>query len=122
LLDFGISTFVDDDGTSSRSGALGTPEYASPEQLRGEAPAPSWDVWALGVMAFEAAVGVRPVACLSAMLAGRHTAVGGAWNGPALQRLTPALATLFGDALSLDAAQRPQTAAAFLDRLRRALH
>lgn len=121
LLDFGMSTFVADQGTASRSGVLGTPEYAPPEQIRGEAPAPSWDVWALSVMAYEAAVGVRPVACMSAVLAGRLAAVDGAWNGPALQRLTPPLATLFGDALSLDAAQRPQTPSAFLDRLRRAL-
>ncbi len=40
LLDFGISTFVDDQGTSSRSGVLGTPEYAAPEQIRGEPPSP----------------------------------------------------------------------------------
>jgi hypothetical protein len=121
LLDFGISTFVDDQGTSSRSGVLGTPEYAAPEQIRGESPAPSWDVWALSVMAFEAAVGVRPIACVSAVLGGRLASADGAWNGPALQRLTPALAMLFGDALSLDSAQRPQTPSAFLDRLRRAL-
>jgi hypothetical protein len=121
LLDFGISTFVDGQGTSSRSGTLGTPEYAAPEQLRGQAPAPSWDVWALSVMAFEAAVGVRPIACVSAALPGRLAAGDGAWNEPALQRLTPALAALFTDALSLDPAQRPQTPSAFLDRLRRAL-
>ena len=121
LLDFGISTFVDDQGTSSRSGVLGTPEYAAPEQIRGEAPGPSWDLWALSVMAFEAAVGVRPIACVSVALAGRVAAADGAWNGPALQRLTPALAALFADALSLDPAQRPQTPSAFLDRLRRAL-
>lgn len=121
LLDFGISTFADDQGTPSRSGALGTPEYAAPEQIRGEAPGPAWDVWALSVMAFEAAVGVRPVACVSVALAGRLGAADGAWNGPALQRLTPPLAALFADALSLDPAQRPQTPSSFLDRLRRAL-
>ena len=121
LLDFGISTFIDDQSTSSRSGGLGTPEYAPPEQIRGEVPAPSWDVWALSIMAFEAAVGVRPIACVSAVLAGQVAAADGAWNGPALQRLTPPLAALFGDALSLDAAQRPQTPSAFLDRLRGAL-
>jgi serine/threonine-protein kinase len=120
LLDFGISTFVGDQGTSSRTGVLGTPEYAPPEQIRGEPPTPAWDVWALSIMAFEAAVGLRPVACVSAALAG-PLAADGPWNGPALHRLTPALATLFADALSLDTAQRPQSASAFFDRLRRAL-
>jgi hypothetical protein len=120
LLDFGISTFVDDQGTS-RSGVLGTPEYAAPEQIRGEAPEPSWDIWALSVMAFEAVVGVRPIACVSVALTSRVAGPDDAWNGPALQRLTPRLATLFADALALDSTQRPQTASAFLHRLRRAL-
>jgi hypothetical protein len=121
LLDFGISTFVDGQGTSSRSGVLGTPEYAPPEQIRGEAPTTLWDVWALSVMAFEATVGVRPIACVSVALAGGLATTDGAWNGPALQRLTPRLATLFAEALSLNPAKRPQTPSAFLDRLRRAL-
>lgn len=121
LLDFGISTFVDDGGTSSRSGVLGTPEYAAPEQIRGEAPSPSWDLWALSVMAFEAIVGVRPLACVSMALAGGPGARRDTWNGAALEQLTPALATLFSDALSLDPARRPGTPSAFLDRLRRAL-
>jgi len=120
LVDFGISTFVDDQSTSARSGVLGTPEYAAPEQIRGEPPSPSWDVWALSVMAFEAAVGVRPIACVSSALAGQRQG-DDAWSGPALQRLTPPLARLFGEALSLDPAQRHQTPAAFFAGLQQAL-
>ena len=96
LLDFGISTFVNSDETTSRSGALqGTPEYASPEQIRGEVPNASWDIWALGVMAFESVVGVRPVACVSVALSADARTVDGRWSEPALQRLTPALCRLF---------------------------
>jgi eukaryotic-like serine/threonine-protein kinase len=115
LLDFGISTFVDNEGTTSRSSALmGTPEYASPEQVRGDPPAATWDVWALAVMAFEAVVGVRPVACVSMALEGRTTVVGATWTGPALERLSPPLVPFFARALSLDCAIRPHTAQEFL--------
>ena len=87
----------------------------------GEPPSPSWDVWALSVMAFEAAVGVRPIACVSLALAGHGPATGDGWSGPALQRLTPPLARLFGEALSVDPARRPPTPSAFLAGLQQAL-
>ena len=119
LLDFGISTFVDDDGTTSRSGAqMGTPEYASPEQVRGDQPAPTWDVWALAVMAFEAVVGVRPVACVSLALEGRTTVVGAAWTGPALERLSPPMVPFFARALSLDSRHPAAHRAGIPPRLR----
>ena len=118
LLDFGISTFVNSDETTSRSGALqGTPEYASPEQIRGEVPNASWDIWALGVMAFESVVGVRPVACVSVALSADARTVDGRWSEPALQRLTPELAAFFGRALAVDAGARPRTPADFLHGL-----
>jgi eukaryotic-like serine/threonine-protein kinase len=119
LLDFGISTFVNDDGT--RSGALlGTPEYASPEQIRGDVPRPSWDMWALGVMAFEAAVGMRPVACVSMALVGAMATEELPWSGPALQRLPSPLAAFFARALSIDPTERPKTPGDFFTALRQA--
>jgi eukaryotic-like serine/threonine-protein kinase len=121
LLDFGISTFIHDARTGPRSGVLGTPEYAAPEQIRGEVPAASWDVWALSVMAFEAVVGMRPVACVSLALAGQLSPGDTGWNDPALRRLTPPLATVFGRALSLDPAERPPSPSVFLERLQEAL-
>ena len=72
-------------------------------------------------MAFEAAVGVRPIACVSLALAGHGPATGDGWSGPALQRLTPPLARLFGEALSVDPARRPPTPSAFLAGLHQAL-
>src|SRR5689334_21134715 len=36
------------------------PDYASPEQLRGDAPAPSTDVYSLGVLLFELLCGSHP--------------------------------------------------------------
>ena len=120
LLDFGIATVVDSQ-SGTRIGALGTPEYAAPEQIRGESPQRSWDVWALAVIAFEALVGMRPVACVS-MALGRGISEGGtSWNDGALSRLTPPLAAVFGKALSLDPRQRYETPTTLLTDLSMAL-
>jgi non-specific serine/threonine protein kinase/serine/threonine-protein kinase len=68
LLDFGIAKIVSADGeaetaTVTRSGQrLMTPEYASPEQIRGEPVSTVSDVYALGVMLYELLTGVQPFA------------------------------------------------------------
>jgi eukaryotic-like serine/threonine-protein kinase len=70
ILDFGIAKVMSNTqaGTvgETRAGVmLGTPQYMAPEQLRGEAPGPSWDLWALGVMACEMLTGRHPFASLA---------------------------------------------------------
>jgi serine/threonine-protein kinase len=66
LLDFGIAKlldpeFGDDAAVRTRaSERLMTPEYASPEQIRGEAVTTSTDVHALGVLLYELLTAQRP--------------------------------------------------------------
>jgi serine/threonine protein kinase/tetratricopeptide (TPR) repeat protein len=65
LLDFGIAKLLGPDESGDVTMALGgmqmfTPQYASPEQVLGEAIAAAADTYVLGVILYELLTGVRP--------------------------------------------------------------
>ncbi|MEZ4589375.1 MAG: serine/threonine-protein kinase [Gemmatimonadales bacterium] len=64
LLDFGIAKLLDPElgvGEATETGGrLMTPEYASPEQVRGEPVGTASDVYQLGVLLYELLTGRRP--------------------------------------------------------------
>ncbi len=131
ILDFGIAKFVrprqDPEATVSNLDTdpgrfVGTPAYASPEQLLAKSPDPGWDVWALGVIAYEALTGVRPFTGApsrewrDAMKAGRFT--------PICQHLPNAPAgwqSFFERCFAPEPRERPRSAKAFLEELQRTL-
>jgi eukaryotic-like serine/threonine-protein kinase len=100
IVDFGIARPLDAGSESldrlTRDGALvGTPRYMAPEQLAGGPPAPSWDIWALAVIAFEMLTGAHPFG------ERRHGL-----------NIPPPLERFFARALSAQAADRFSTARA----------
>jgi serine/threonine protein kinase/Tfp pilus assembly protein PilF len=63
LLDFGVAKLLERPPEESVTRVYGralTPEYASPEQINGEEPQKTSDVYSLGVMLYELVCGVRP--------------------------------------------------------------
>ncbi len=66
ITDFGIARALhsngrqEDSSVTSRVGFIGTPAYMAPEQLTGGALSPATDIYALGVVLYEALTGTVP--------------------------------------------------------------
>lgn len=122
VLDFGIARMLAegeglavDAFETTGSFLAGTLPYMSPEQLRGERPSPTWDLWALSVVAFEMLTGRHPFAGLPVVTAPRA-------GGPGDRALAPlALVKMFDRLLSPDPVDRPASAPALIAALEGAL-
>jgi non-specific serine/threonine protein kinase/serine/threonine-protein kinase len=62
LVDFGIAKLLDQDRTDATATAMPfmTPDYASPEQVRGVAVSTATDIYSLGVVLYQLLTGRRP--------------------------------------------------------------
>ncbi len=122
VLDFGISAGAERSESQARltipGHALGTPEYMAPEQAKGKDATEAFDLYALGVMLFEALVGEPPFVSnnLVEIMARKSTE-----RAPSLAEKRPdlprQLIQLVDDCLEIDPAKRPSSARDFLIRL-----
>ena len=121
VLDFGIVKVLSDRASTMQletgiGAMVGTPRYMAPEQLRGGTPDPSWDVWALALVAYEMLTGVHPFAALALGVPGAEPSARPAWGGD--DGLVPvAWRPFFSRWLSVEPAGRPADARALFDEL-----
>src|SRR3954462_3233672 len=110
LLDFGLAQMVEAETLTAQGDVPGTLAYISPERLSGGESTPAADVWAIGVMLWEALAGRHPFWHTSMLDPARASAEG----APSLATLRPdlpkGLVQLVDRALTLDPAKRPTAA------------
>ena len=135
LLDFGIAKLLEDETTAGEAteltrdgGRVLTPEYAAPEQLRGEAITTATDVYALGVLLYQLLSGRHPTSPASgtsaevvrATLETDAQVLSRAATTPDLRRLLQGdLDNITAQALRKLPSERYGTVAAFAEDLRR---
>ena len=127
VLDFGIAAWAEVEARKTSPGVfVATPEYMAPEQVQGKPATPLFDIYALGVMLFEALVGEPPFGGSNGAFILKSKVARAA---PSLAQKLPGmprrLNELVDDCLLMDPAQRPQSAREFLvriDEVLRTLH
>jgi len=145
LMDFGLSRILDDsrlreamarqappgespsDSSVGLLGTLtvtdhvvGTPLYLSPEALWGEPPGPSFDLWALALVLYEAVAGFNPMAAETLPETFERIREARIPDPRTIRPSVPTdLADLLLTALAREPRHRPSTARDFRDRLRR---
>jgi Tol biopolymer transport system component len=111
LLDFGTARLVDAtaEAALTKTGVFAfTPEYASPEQVRGEPVAVPSDLYSAGVLLYRLLTGRLPYQIADASPAGVAKAIAAAQPEPS--RLDTPLDAILAKALSKEAAGRYQSA------------
>lgn len=116
VLDFGIAKMLEIPGRTHLKGVpvtqvgviIGTPQYMSPEQVRGGEPIPASDLYALGIILYEALSGAVPfVEEEPILLLGMHMkAVPPPLTSP-FGDIPPAFSTLITQLLAKEPAERP---------------
>ncbi len=121
VLDFGISALADVRSAgrlTSPGHAVGTPEYMAPEQALGHLATQAFDIYALGVMLYEAVTGEPPISSQNILEVLSRKAVERAPSLTAHRGGAPReLIELVSTCLEIDPAGRPSSAQTFLDRL-----
>jgi hypothetical protein len=110
LFDFGLAQLADAETLTAAGDVPGTLAYISPERLLGETAGPPADVWAVGVLLWEALSGHHPFWRASPLETGEVIKAGAPSIGEARPDLPEPLVAAVDGALSVDPAQRPSAA------------
>jgi len=117
VLDFGLAQMADSETLTEQGDVPGTLAYISPERLAGGEATPGADVWAVGVMLWEALAGRHPFWRGSMLETARSIEAGARPLGALRPDLPKRLLRLVDSTLSTDPARRP-TARELADALR----
>ena len=117
LFDFGLAQMADAETLTAVGDVPGTLAYISPERLHGEVAGPPADVWAIGVLLWEALSGQHPFWQSSPLETGRQIKEGAPSLREARPDLPRRLLSAVDRALAVEPERRP-SAAALADVLR----
>ena len=128
LMDFGLARMLTAETLTASGNVLGTPHYASPEQLKGQAIDRRTDIYSTGVMAYQMLSGRRPFEADNDSLSSVIIKVISETPRPmntAVSRMLPEIETIVSRAMAKAPEDRYQTAdemrgalSAFLDSSR----
>jgi hypothetical protein len=118
LFDFGLAVMHEHETLTAVGDIPGTLAYISPERLRGEAARPAADVWAVGVLLWEALAGRHPFWSGSLLDTARQIEEGAPSLATVRPDLDKAIVECVDRALAVEPARRP-TARALAARLRK---
>lgn len=121
VADFGLARIMESDSHLTRTGAvLGTPAYAAPEQIRGDVPTTSGDIFSLGAILYHLLCGRPPWDARDAIEVLRLSSL---HDPPSVKLVNPSihrdLHTITMRCLDRDPARRYATAAALAEDLER---
>jgi len=111
LLDFGLAQLADEETLTATGDVPGTLAYVPPERLHGEPGDPAADIWAVGVMLWEALAGWHPFWNGSLLETARRIESGAAPLVSVRPDLPKTLGALVDRMLALNPAARPPAAA-----------
>ena len=113
VTDFGIARAADQVPLTATGQVMGTAQYLAPEQALGHRATPASDVYALGVIGYEALTGRRPFTGESPVaVAMAHV---NSDPDPLPDAVPPGVRALVASAMAKDPADRPVDAGAFAD-------
>jgi protein kinase-like protein len=111
LFDFGLAQLADAETLTASGDVPGTLAYIPPERLQGESAGPAADVWAVGVLLWEALAGRHPFWQASPVEMGNRIQAGAESLATIRPDLPRPLTAAVDGALAVDPARRPTAAA-----------